>query len=262
MRPVIAQLRRTVARSGQLSASAAVRVLAAGAVRGGQRSRPAPLGEVHRPLRARRPAVEPRPAIASPSKSSATSPRSTPPARASSRSSLDARYTRAEGGREIDVPLGTLLNPVYSTLNDLLAAQGQPAQFPQIADQTINFLREREQDTRLTPAPAAVRAGDSRRGARAARAARGGGVRPRRVRAPSEARRDRRLPRLAARPRRPSTSSSPASRCSRRTCASTTRCSATARSRRTRCCARAPSCSPSSSSFAKRGTASRRRAAT
>jgi outer membrane protein len=76
--------------------------------------------------------------------------------------SLNARYTRAEGGREFDVPLGTLLNPVYSTLNDLL---GQP-QFPQIADQTIRFQREREQDTRVAlrqplyaPAiPAAVRA--------------------------------------------------------------------------------------------------------
>jgi outer membrane protein len=76
--------------------------------------------------------------------------------------SFNARYTRAEGGREFDVPLGTLLNPVYSTLNDLLGQQ----QFPQIADQTIKFQREREQDTRVSlrqplyaPAiPAAVRA--------------------------------------------------------------------------------------------------------
>jgi outer membrane protein TolC len=80
---------------------------------------------------------------------------------------LAARYTRADGGREIDVPLGSLLNPVYSTLNDLLAAQGQPGRpFPPIGDQTIKFQREREQDTRVTlrqpiyaPAiPAAVRA--------------------------------------------------------------------------------------------------------
>ena len=77
-----------------------------------------------------------------------------------------ARYTRAEGGREIDVPLGQMLNPVYSTLNDLLAAQGRTGSFPTISDQTINFTREREQDTRLTlrqpiyaPAiPAAIRA--------------------------------------------------------------------------------------------------------
>lgn len=80
--------------------------------------------------------------------------------------SLEARYTRADGGREIDVPLGTALNPVYSTLNDLLVAQGQPAQFPQISDTTIPFLRSEEQDTRVVfrqpiyaPAiPAAVRA--------------------------------------------------------------------------------------------------------
>lgn len=63
---------------------------------------------------------------------------------------FDARYTRAGGGREIDLPLGSLLNPVYSTLNDLLVAQGQPAQFSQVEDQRISFLREREQDTRIT----------------------------------------------------------------------------------------------------------------
>lgn len=80
--------------------------------------------------------------------------------------SLEARYTRADGGREIDVPLGTALNPVYSTLNDLLIAQGQPARFPQISDTSIPFLRPEEQDTRVVvrqplyaPAiPAAVRA--------------------------------------------------------------------------------------------------------
>ncbi|MEO8019160.1 MAG: TolC family protein [Pseudomonadota bacterium] len=77
-----------------------------------------------------------------------------------------ARYTRAEGGRTIELPLGTLLNPAYQTLNDLLVAQGQQPQFPVVQDETIAFLREREQDTRITlrmpliaPAiPAAVRA--------------------------------------------------------------------------------------------------------
>jgi outer membrane protein TolC len=63
--------------------------------------------------------------------------------------SLQARYTRAEGGRDIDIPIGSALNPVYSTLNEMLEAQGQPAQFPQIQDQTVPFLREKEQDTRL-----------------------------------------------------------------------------------------------------------------
>ena len=80
--------------------------------------------------------------------------------------SFEARYTRAEGGRVIDIPIGTALNPVYSTLNEMLVAQGQPTRFPQIADQSIPFLRSEEQDTRVTfrqplyaPAiPAAVRA--------------------------------------------------------------------------------------------------------
>jgi outer membrane protein len=80
--------------------------------------------------------------------------------------SFEARYTRADGGRDIDVPLGTALNPVYSTLNELLVAQGQPARFPQISDTSIPFLRREEQDTRVmfrqplyAPAiPAAVRA--------------------------------------------------------------------------------------------------------
>src|SRR5882672_6073674 len=80
--------------------------------------------------------------------------------------SFAARYTRAEGGRTIELPLGDALNPAYQTLNDLLVAQGQAPQFPLVENQTINFLREREQDTRITlrmplinPAiPAAVRA--------------------------------------------------------------------------------------------------------
>src|SRR5437879_3492977 len=42
---------------------------------------------------------------------------------------FDARYTRAEGGRQLELPVGTLLNPVYSTLNQLLVAQGRPAEF-------------------------------------------------------------------------------------------------------------------------------------
>src|SRR5688500_1054982 len=64
--------------------------------------------------------------------------------------SLQARYSRADGGRVIDIPIGTALNPVYSTLNDMLVAQGEPARFPQVADQQIPFLRETEQDTRIS----------------------------------------------------------------------------------------------------------------
>lgn len=61
--------------------------------------------------------------------------------------SMQARYSRAGGGREIVFPVGDLLNPVYSTLNDLLSAQGQPAGFPTIQNEEIAFLREREQET-------------------------------------------------------------------------------------------------------------------
>lgn len=77
-----------------------------------------------------------------------------------------ARYSRSEGGRTIELPLGDALNPVYQTLNDMLIAQGQAPQFPTVQNETVAFLREREQDTRITlrmpliaPAiPAAVRA--------------------------------------------------------------------------------------------------------
>ncbi len=64
--------------------------------------------------------------------------------------SFQTRYTRAEGGREIDIPIGSALNSVYSTLNEMLVAQGQEPRFPQIENQTVPFLREREQDTRLS----------------------------------------------------------------------------------------------------------------
>src|SRR4051812_23579565 len=41
---------------------------------------------------------------------------------------FDARYTWADGGRTIELPLGMALNPAYQTLNDLLVAQGQAPQ--------------------------------------------------------------------------------------------------------------------------------------
>lgn len=62
---------------------------------------------------------------------------------------LIGRYTRAEGGRTIDVPAGDLLNPVYRSLNESLVAQGRPAAFPAISNLAIPLLRAREQDTRL-----------------------------------------------------------------------------------------------------------------
>jgi outer membrane protein TolC len=62
---------------------------------------------------------------------------------------LQLRYSRADGGREFELPVGDLLNPVYDSLNALLAAAGQPAPFTPIANQSISFLREREQDSVL-----------------------------------------------------------------------------------------------------------------
>ena len=59
---------------------------------------------------------------------------------------FDARYSAAHGGRVIDIPIGDLMNPVYSTLNQLTGT----SRFPPVANQQINFLRSREQDTKLT----------------------------------------------------------------------------------------------------------------
>jgi outer membrane protein len=63
---------------------------------------------------------------------------------------FSARYTRADGGRQIDLPLGQLLNPAYQTLNDLLVANGGTPKFPLLSDQSIPLQLPREQDTRLT----------------------------------------------------------------------------------------------------------------
>lgn len=80
--------------------------------------------------------------------------------------SLLARYSRSDGGREFTIPVGTALNPVYGTLNELLTAQGQQPRFAPTQDIAVPFLRSEEQDTRIVvrqplyaPAiPAAVRA--------------------------------------------------------------------------------------------------------
>lgn len=64
--------------------------------------------------------------------------------------SLEARYSRAGGGRMIDIPIGDMMNPVYGTLNELLSAIGQQPGFPtNIPNEHIPFLREREHDTKV-----------------------------------------------------------------------------------------------------------------
>jgi len=59
---------------------------------------------------------------------------------------FSARYTRANGGRTIDFPVGDLLNPVYATLNQITGS----SRFPTVQNQEINFQRTREQDTQLS----------------------------------------------------------------------------------------------------------------
>jgi len=59
---------------------------------------------------------------------------------------INARYTKAGGGRTIELPIGDLMNPVYSTLNQML---GQ-SKFPQIENEEILFLRETEHETKLS----------------------------------------------------------------------------------------------------------------
>jgi outer membrane protein TolC len=59
--------------------------------------------------------------------------------------SFNARYSVSEGGRVIDFPIGDLLNPVYSTLNNLTAS----AMFPMVENQQVQFLRPYEHETKL-----------------------------------------------------------------------------------------------------------------
>jgi outer membrane protein len=59
--------------------------------------------------------------------------------------SLNARYSVSRGGRELDFPVGDLLNPVYSTLNALTSS----SKFPMIENQQFMFLRPQEHDTKL-----------------------------------------------------------------------------------------------------------------
>jgi len=59
---------------------------------------------------------------------------------------FNARYTWADGGRVIELPVGDMLNPVYSTLNMLL----QTDDFPLIDNQEFAFLREHEHETKIS----------------------------------------------------------------------------------------------------------------
>ncbi|WP_131538717.1 TolC family protein [Pedobacter nototheniae] len=54
-------------------------------------------------------------------------------------------YQTADGGRNIPLPLGDLLNPVYSTLNQLT----QTNKFPLMENQNINFLPKNFYDAKI-----------------------------------------------------------------------------------------------------------------
>ena len=58
---------------------------------------------------------------------------------------LQAGYQTADGGRNIPLPIGDLLNPVYTTLNQLT----QSSQFPTIENETINFLPRNYYDAHI-----------------------------------------------------------------------------------------------------------------
>jgi outer membrane protein len=55
----------------------------------------------------------------------------------------------AAGGREINFPIGDLLNPVYGTLNQQLVAAGQSPQFPVLENQKVRFLPNNFYDARV-----------------------------------------------------------------------------------------------------------------
>ncbi|MBC7903170.1 MAG: TolC family protein [Gemmatimonadaceae bacterium] len=59
--------------------------------------------------------------------------------------SLNSQYTLASGGRQQDLPIGDLLNGVYTTLNQLTSS----TKFSPISNQTISFLPNDFHDTRF-----------------------------------------------------------------------------------------------------------------
>ena len=59
--------------------------------------------------------------------------------------SFNGGYTLAGGGRTVDVPIGDLLNPVYSTLNQLTAGNN----FPQVKNQNILLNPDNFYDVKL-----------------------------------------------------------------------------------------------------------------
>ena len=59
---------------------------------------------------------------------------------------IHARYSRAGGGRQIDFPIGDLVNPIHQSLNQLL---GQPLFPGNLPNEQIPFLRKEEHETKI-----------------------------------------------------------------------------------------------------------------
>ena len=59
---------------------------------------------------------------------------------------IDARYSRAGGGRLIEFPVGDLLNPIHTCLNQLMQQQLYPENLENV---NIPFLREKEHETKV-----------------------------------------------------------------------------------------------------------------
>ncbi|MBN1781187.1 TolC family protein [bacterium] len=62
---------------------------------------------------------------------------------------IEARYSRAGGGREISIPVGDLMNPVYGVLKDLYSRHEISVDFPDLPNMSEPFLREKEHETKL-----------------------------------------------------------------------------------------------------------------
>jgi outer membrane protein TolC len=60
---------------------------------------------------------------------------------------LNARYSVADGGRIIPIPVGDLVNPIYGALETL--PQFAPGTFPSVANDEVPFFLDRELDARI-----------------------------------------------------------------------------------------------------------------
>ncbi|MBL1213754.1 MAG: TolC family protein [Ignavibacteriae bacterium] len=60
---------------------------------------------------------------------------------------INARYSRADGGREFEIPVGDLVNPIYSAINQLSGSNNFPTNIP---NERINFFRKKEHDTKIS----------------------------------------------------------------------------------------------------------------